>query len=251
MDLQQDLWLLPSGALLLKDGDVHVWRADLEQEPSTVEQLFNRLSSEERQRAAKYYFVKDREHFIVARGVLRGILGRYLGVRPERIRFSYNRFGKPSLNIRTDDNLLRFNVSHSRGIALYALTWGHEIGLDIEYMRQDIASLEIARNFFSPFEVSVLSALPASLQPAAFFNCWTRKEAYIKAIGTGLSQSLQQFTVSMIPGEPARLLRTINPEETQRWSLIDLSPHPDYKAALVVEGTVRTLSFWQCSHRFL
>lgn len=247
MDAQQDQWLLPPDALLLEDGDVHVWRADLEREPSTVEQLFNRLSSEERQRAARYYFVKDRERFIVARGALREILGRYLGMEPDRISFSYNGYGKPSLTTGTGNDVLRFNVSHSRGIALYAVTRGQEVGLDIEYMRQDIASLLIAQHFFSPSEVSVLSALPDSQQIAAFFNCWTRKEAYIKALGTGLSHPLKQFTVSMIPGEPARLLSTTDPQETQRWSLIALSPHPDYKAALVVEGAVRTLSFWQWS----
>jgi 4'-phosphopantetheinyl transferase len=229
----------------LADGEVHVWRACLRQQESALHELWLSLSADERERAGRFHFRKDREHFVAARGVLRNLLGRYTGVAPPLIRFSYNRYGKPALDGDADD-LLRFNASHSNGLALYAVGRGREVGIDLEFVREDFAGLEIAERFFSPREVSALRALPEGERSAAFFDCWVRKEAYVKARGEGLSHPLRMFTVSLTPGEPAALLYTeVDLREAARWSLVGLSPCEGYRAALAVEGEVLSLSCWR------
>lgn len=235
---QPDMWLCPPERLLLRTDEVHVWRAQLDQERATIRALAEVLTAEERERAERFYFQKDRDHFVVARGVLRMIFGRYLNISPAAIRFSYNRYGKPALEgYGAGDAVPRFNLSHSHALALYAFTRGREIGLDIEFIREDFARIEIAERFFSPREVEMLRAVPPELQSNAFFNCWTRKEAYIKALGEGLSHPLDRFTVSFIKGEPAALLSIADdPQEISRWSLVELAPGPGYAAALAVEG---------------
>jgi 4'-phosphopantetheinyl transferase len=241
------LWPAPPPQVVCEEGEVHVWLASLEQGPSVVRALSGTLCPDERRRAERFRFAKDREHFTVARGVLRNILGRYLGTPSERIRFSYSEYGKPALP-EGDGGGLRFNVSHSHRLALYALTRGRELGLDIEYLREDLAGLEIAERFFSSAEVATLRALPPALRTAAFFNCWTRKEAYIKALGEGLSHSLSRFSVSMVPGEPASLLTSEDdPSEVSRWSMTALSTESNYAAALVVEGDIDELRRWRWS----
>jgi 4'-phosphopantetheinyl transferase len=243
-----DQWLPAPSRPRLERDEVHIWRAALNQEPAQVRIFSDSLAPDERQRASRFHFQHHREHFIVARGVLRFILSRYLDSTPELIRFSYNRYGKPALDTTAGDESLRFNVSHSGGLALYAVTRDHEIGLDIEAVRADFASLEIAERFFSASEVATLSALPAEQQTAAFFNCWTRKEAYIKALGEGLSHSLQSFAVSLIPGELAALLSSEeDPAEPARWSLVELHPGAGYAAALAFEGALSAVRLWQWS----
>jgi 4'-phosphopantetheinyl transferase len=231
---------------LLAPDEVHIWRACLKPDQATAQASFETLTLAERQRADKFYFARDRERFIVGRGVLRRILSRYLNVLPKQIRFSYNQFGKPALSAETDDSQLRFNVSHSHELALYALARRREIGVDIEYARDDFASLEIAERFFSPKEIAMLRALPASDLTTAFFNCWTRKEAFIKALGEGLSHPLDRFSVSLKPGEPASLLSVDDiPQESTRWSLVELFPGVGYAAALALEGEMPVLRCWQ------
>ena len=140
---------------------------------------WRRTSGNERERAARFHFQKDRDHFVAARGILRLILGHYLDQPPEQLRFSYGPFGKPSLAGEADGQQLQFNVSHARGLALYAFARGRALGIDIEYVRADLAGDEIAERFFSRQEVSALRALPENARTHAFFNCWTRKEAYM------------------------------------------------------------------------
>lgn len=175
------------------------------------------LSADERERAARFHFLKDREHFIAARGLLRLLLSRYLDLPPQQLSFSYSPYGKPALAGERDCTSLRFNVSHSHGVALYAFTLEREVGVDVEYIRQDVVGESIAEHFFSAQEVTSLRALPAGVQPQAFFNCWTRKEAFIKARGEGLSFPLDQFDVSLVPGEATALISTRNdPQEAAR-----------------------------------
>lgn len=246
MIADQNLWLNPPEQLLLIAGEVHIWRAYLNPDHSTVRTFWKLLSADEQQRAKQYYSQRDREHFVVARGVLRKILSLYVNVSPGQIRFSSNSYGKPSLCHESGDQALRFNLTHSHGIALYAITRGCELGVDIEFMREDLARLEVAEQFFSPAEVSMLRACPHDSRTAAFFACWTRKEAYIKARGEGLSYPLHRFTVSLIPEEPASLLSTYdNPQEASRWALVELFPEQDYRAALAVEGDCPILHYWQ------
>ena len=239
-------WAPPLGTLTLGSNEVHVWQAALDVKASDVQRLQQILSPDERARAGRFYFRKDREHFIVARGVLRVILGRYLGMDPNQIRFSYSPHGKPALAGDSRRNAFHFNLSHSHGLVLYAFTRARELGIDIEHIRPDFASEQIAEHFFSHREVAALRALPAPKQTEAFFNCWTRKEAYIKARGEGLSLPLDQFQVSLVPGEPAALLSTNgDPQETSRWSLQTLDPGHGYVAALAVERRDWRLKCWQ------
>lgn len=239
-------WLPAPERLRIGRDEVHIWRAFLHQAPRTVDLFSDILAPDERRRAEKFHFARDRDCFTVARGVLRQILGRYLDASPALIRFSYNRYGKPAIDNGAGDRLLRFNVSHSNGVALYAVARDKEVGLDIEMVREDVASLEIAERFFSTREVAMLRGLPQELQTVGFFNCWTRKEAYIKALGEGLSRSLQSFAVSLIPGEKAVLLSSDDDsQDAARWSLLEIFPGAGYVAALIAEGSAPTLRCWQ------
>ena len=239
-------WRLASRALVLGREEVHVWRADLDQLSSEADNHRLNLAADEQARADRFYFQKDRDHFIVARGVLRAILGIYLNRTPQSLAFDYNSHGKPALALPTHDDDIRFNISHSHGVALYAVTRGRELGIDVERIRRDLEVAEIAGRFFSRREVAVLRALPTDSQRTAFFLGWTRKEAYIKARGDGLSIPLDQFDVSLTPGEPAPLLSTRpDSSEAARWSLYNLVVSPDFAAALAVEGQGCALSFWQ------
>ncbi len=221
----------------LGHDEVHVWRASQDLKTSRIQSLLQTLSVDERTRAERFYFQKDRDHFIIARGTLRAILGRYLKIEPSQLHFCYNLYGKPALVSESGDNELCFNISHSDGLALYALACKREIGIDLERMRDGLAHEKIAESFFSDREVAVLRALPTDLQQEAFYTCWTRKEAYVKARGQGLTLPLNKFDVSLTPGEPAALLSINgNSQEAFRWSLQEINPGPGYTATLAVEG---------------
>lgn len=239
-------WSPPPEPLILGSDEVHVWRAFLGLTASCVRSLQHTLSPDEQARAERFYFERDRERFIVARAVLRDILARYLKKKPGQLRFCYNPHGKPALAGQYGREALCFNVSHADGVALYAVTRVRELGVDLEHIRPDLADEQIARRFFSARELAELCALPAHLKPEAFFTCWTRKEAYVKAKGEGLSIPLDQFDVSLAKEEPAALLRTAwDPQEASRWSLQELTPGADYVAALAVEGHHWRLKCWQ------
>jgi 4'-phosphopantetheinyl transferase len=239
-------WRTPPETLVLGCDEVHVWQATLDQNPSQMQSFLHNLAADEQTRAERFYFQRDREHFIAARGVLRAILGGYLNRAPECLSFCYSSYGKPSLAGESGENALRFNVAHSHGVALYAVTRGREVGIDLERIRFDLAVAEIAERFFSRREVAMLRALPTEAQRQAFFRCWTRKEAYIKARGEGLSLPLDQFDVSLAPGEPAAVLGTQpDPSEASRWSLQEVIPVPGYAAALAVAGHGWRLTCWQ------
>lgn len=242
--LFDSLWFPPPERLILESGAVHVWRARLNQSPMEVRRLQDALAIDERSRADRFYFRHDRERFIVARGILRTILGRYLDRAPESLSFGYGPYGKPALVSDAGPEEIRFNISHSHGMVLYVVTRGREIGVDLELVRDGLDIEEIAEKFFSHAEIAALYALPVQLRRRAFFLCWTRKEAYIKARGEGLSLPLDQFEVSLVPGEPAVLMRAEG-EEAFRWSLRELFPAADYAAAFAVEGRDCNLVCWQ------
>jgi 4'-phosphopantetheinyl transferase len=214
---------------------------------SYVQNMQQILSAEEQMRARRFFFEKDRMHFIVARGLLRVILSRYLDQEPSQLRFIYSRYGKPGLEIQSGEETLSFNMSHSSGLALYAITRNRKIGIDIECISENIPYEQIAERFFSRQENAVLRELPTGeTRDNAFFTCWTRKEAYIKARGDGLSLPLNQFDVSLSPGEPARLLNNRqNPNEVSRWSFLEVIPSPGFVATLVVEGCGWRVAYWE------
>jgi 4'-phosphopantetheinyl transferase len=239
-------WRSPPESLVLGCGELHVWRATLDQTPLQIQSFLHSLAADEQARAERFYFERDREHFIATRGVLRAILGGYLNQGPECLTFCYGSHGKPALTGAPDGDTIRFNVSHSHGLALYAVTRGREVGIDLERIRFDLVVAEIAEQFFSRREVAMLRTLPPEVQRQAFFRCWTCKEAYSKARGEGLSLSLDQFEVSLVPGEPAAVLGTQrDPSEASRWSLQEFTPAPGYVAAFAVEGHGLGLTCWQ------
>jgi len=241
------MWVHPPSDLTLSSNDIHVWRAALDQPTSCFQQLAQSLCAQERVRAERFYFERDRKHFVVGRGILRTILGLYLGIEPSQLQFYYGPRGKPALTETYGGGWLRFNLSHSQGLALYAVTRDREIGIDIEHIRPMPEAEQIAVRFFSVQENAVFRTLPPSQKQTAFFNCWTRKEAYIKALGDGLALPLDQFDVSLAPGEPARLLSIKGDRAITRWFLQELTPAPDYVAALAVEGQGWCLTCWQWS----
>lgn len=249
MSLRQTIWLPAPKRHALERDEVHVWRASASAQPSRVAGFARLLTSDEVERANGFHFKKDRDGFTVARGLLRTLLGRYLQVEPERLRFDYSPYGKPSLKgAGATPSPLRFNVAHSGDLILLAFAVEREIGVDVERLRDDFATEEIAARFFSRHEVTALRAMPNALRVESFFRCWTRKEAYIKARGEGLSLLLDKFSVSLDPREPASLVAIEDaPHEVSRWSLWDLSPGEGYAGALVVEGHDFKLRRWQWS----
>jgi 4'-phosphopantetheinyl transferase len=239
-------WSLPPSTLELSSNEVHVWLTELDPPAAGVQQMAQYLSENELIKAGRFHFKRDKKRFIVRRSVLRMILGCYLNIEPNRVQFSDGPHGKPYLEETVGDSTLGFNLGNSNDTALYAFTRCREIGVDIEYLRALPDADQIAERFFSANEIATLHALPASQRRQAFFNCWTRKEAYIKAIGKGLSQPLDQFEVSLAPTDPVNLLHVKGaPKEVSRWSLNALTPAPGYVTALAVEGHNWHPTFWQ------
>ena len=241
------MWSQAPESLSLSSEEVHVWRAHLEP-PSQLQAALQKkflhvLDEDERQRAGRFHFETHRRRFVLARGFLRELLARYLHTEPAAVSFSYGAYGKPALS--NEHESLRFNASHSHELAVYAFVQAHEIGVDVEYVKKDFETDDIATHFFSPVEVETLRALPEAEKAAAFFRCWTRKEAYIKAIGSGLSHPLDEFDVTFAPGEPAALVYDQrDPDAPARWSMLNLELD-DYAGALAVEGlsAVRVQTF--------
>ncbi len=227
--------------------EVHVWLARLAQVYDRLDMLEQTLSADEVERAARFYFQRDRLQFIAARGVLRNILARYLQVDPAQVRFTYSEHGKPVLEAAHRAEV-QFNASRTQGVALYAVTAGRQVGVDVEQIRRDVDIQMMAWQFFAPAEYNALMELPPDRRWQAFFAAWTRKEAYLKARGIGLSLSPRQVTVSLLPDEPARLVEVENqPAEAGRWTLVSPVISPDYAAAVAVEGAGWRLHCWRWS----
>ncbi len=264
-------WEKPPANLELPEGECHIWRAFLDGPAAQAPQLTELLASDELQRAVRFRFDVDRLRFIVRRGLLRIILARYLNVRPGQLQFNYSPDGKPSLAQTVDGAAtavagaataaargrpagspvgctIDFSLSHSHGLAVYAFTRGTRVGVDLEQARPIAQADQIVEHFFSEEERRTYRALPLSQRQEAFFNCWTRKEAYLKASEGNLEQVLSQVQVSLAPGEPAELRSTGKAgEEISRWSLQVFSPAPGYIAALVAAGRNWQMKYWQAT----
>jgi 4'-phosphopantetheinyl transferase len=230
-------WRITQSELMLAEKDLHIWRADLDLPIIGFQKLYQTLSVDERVRAKRFHFEKDRRRFIVGRGILRMVLSCYLSVEPYQLQFCYGKNGKPALADTFGKGSILFNMSDSEGLALYAFARDHEIGVDIEHIRYIPEMDQIAEQYFSARENAVFRSLPESKKREAFFSFWTRKEAFMKAKGEGLGLGLNQVEVSLTPGEQATLLSVnSNPQEASRWSLQDLDPGPGFTAALAVQG---------------
>jgi len=230
-------WSQPAGNLSPSKNEVHIWRAWLEADATELSRLCDFLSEDELSRANRFVFPRDRHHFIVGRGRLRELLGRYLGRGPQTLQFQTGKFGKPRLE---DPSGLCFNLTHSHGLAVYAFATQRELGIDAEKIRPDFGGEEIAGRYFSAAEQKELHELPVELRATAFFLCWTRKEAYIKAHGDGLQIRLASFDVSLTPGKP----ETLQSSDSQRWNLNSFTPAPGYAAAIITEGDAPSIRFW-------
>jgi 4'-phosphopantetheinyl transferase len=234
-----NLWDMGPKRLELAEDEVHVWHAFLECGAIAFRQFEATLSSDEKARANRFFFQRDRVRFITTRGILRELLGRYLKRAAADLEFEYGPQGKPALSTKSSQESVHFNVSHSHGIALLAFTVGRELGVDVELVRQ-FGGLEIAERYFSPREVMELNRLHSSQQDEGFFLCWTRKEAYLKARGEGLHVPLKSFHVTLTPGKPERL----ETKDGLQWSLYSLRPDAHYVGALVGEGKGWKLHCW-------
>jgi 4'-phosphopantetheinyl transferase len=239
-----NIWRLPPKELQLTGGVVNVYRISLDLPEADILQMSQLLSPDEIARANRFVFPNYRAHFIAGRAQMRMILSRYLDHSPADLIFDYNEYGKPALSFPVSD--LQFNISHSHELGLVAVAREKLIGVDIERMRSDIDYTQIAQQFFAPGEVEKLFDLPLELQLEAFYACWTRKEAFIKARGMGLTIPLDQFEVSFTPSLPARLLYSgSNPVAEREWSIFELKPGTGYTAALAVQDINWEVQCWQ------
>jgi 4'-phosphopantetheinyl transferase len=227
--------------MALDDREARLWVIQLSaaSEPA-FEKCQGWLAEDERARAARFRFEEHRRAYIVGRGVLRALTAAYTGEAPGSIRFSYGERGKPALQ---DDLPLRFNVSNSGEFAAYAFTSGCEVGVDIERIRPMRDLEAVARRFFCAAELDELLSLGELDRPAGFFNCWTRKEAYIKAVGDGLYVPLDSFQVSLRPGDPARMIRLNGTEEAALCWTVDAFDAPSgYAGAIAYGGRPRSVA---------
>jgi 4'-phosphopantetheinyl transferase len=218
--------------------EVHVWFVELAPDAVSIETCLDSLSADERERVSRFRFEHLKTSFTLSRGILRALLGRYLSIAPDRVGFAYGARGKPRLAF--PEAPLEFNLAHSGRFAMYAFVSGCELGVDIEEVRPIPDQENIVRRFFSPEECEEWLHLEPSERDEAFFCCWTRKEAYIKALGNGLSMPLDSFRVSLRQGEPAALLRADrDPAAPKKWSLCSLVAVDGYAASLAVPERTR------------
>ena len=229
----------------LRRNDIHVWSADLDCTPAEGESFRKILSPDEKERADNFYFEKDRLFFTSARAILRILLGGYENTQPESIPLTYNNYGKPLMKSSVKSRPLHFNLSHTENKALFAFSRRCPIGIDLERIRVNLDYMSLAKRFFSGAEFSQLFSLPGIQQAEAFFTCWTRKEAFMKAKEIGLSLDLAKFEVSLKPGEPAQLIRTLyKQQDAQQWTLVDIDAGTGYKAALAARsGPIHVIYF--------
>lgn len=245
LDAIPGAWVEPTGPPALDEDAVHVWRIALAVPDAEHAERAAVLAPDERARGARFHFERDRRRWTAARGAVRALLAGYAGVPAASVAFRVGPHGKPALDGPAARAGLDFNVSHSGELALCAVTRARTVGVDVEAIRPDFATGEVARRFFAPAEVAALEALPPGERAEAFFACWTRKEAYIKARGTGIALGLDRFEVSLAPRGPAVLLATYDePAAAKRWRLVALTPGKGYAGALVTDGPVR-LACWQ------
>lgn len=230
-------WAKIPAELRASADELHVFRLDLGALAERAAELRPLLAPDEEARAQRFLYDRHRFPFIAARATLRRLLGRYLGLAPTALAFAYNPYGKPELAPGLTPIPLTFNLSHAHERALIAVTLERAVGVDVEYIRPDYTGEEIWERFFSVRERETLRALPEAVRPLAFFQCWTRKEAYIKGAGPGLSIPLHSFDVTLGPGVPAKLLAT-RPEaaEAARWAMEALEVGEGYAGAVAVRG---------------
>jgi 4'-phosphopantetheinyl transferase len=238
-------WRVPTAAPVLAKGTVHLWRIPLDRRPEPTEREFALLSEDERARADRFHFPRDRRRFVVAHAALRLILGLYTGKSPESLRFEVGRYGKPTLAGGPGPC---FNLTHSGELAVVGLAPDRELGVDVEQLR-DMADLQsMAARFFTPAEQTALLRFLPAVRGRAFLDGWTRKEAVMKALGLGVAQPPESIEVSLEPGNAT--LHRLNGLLTPDWAMTAFVPGQDYIGAVAMQGPRPELSFWDWSDEF-
>jgi len=228
----------PSSSLVIRENEVHIWLVQTNGESISLGDFKDLLSSVEQDRASKFKFETDRRRYITAHAALRSILSSYVNSPARELQFASGPYGKPKLAPIHDKKKIAFSLSHSHEVALIAITQGREIGVDVEWVREDFVFDEVAHRFFTTREVAALHALPLHLQREAFYKCWTSKEAFLKAKGTGLSGQLDEVEMGLtdhgvcVKGTVPNL------------SLVELTVDGGYVAALVVGGVEPRLTYY-------
>ena len=243
-------WSLPPRNLGLVSAEVHIWCADLDLSTTEIDELTQILSTDEREKANKFRFEKHRRRSIVTRGRLRQCLANYLNIAAEEISFEYGDRGKPSLSNHCNQSNLQFNVSHSQNLALYAFTYHHRVGVDLEYLRSCDDAAQIARRFFAPQEYKLISSVEKNKQREVFLHIWTIKEAYLKATGEGLSGSLDGVEVSFQGNKPIGLAAVGgDSQKAANWLVHSFIPAHNFIATVAVESQCKgtqqqQIRFW-------
>jgi 4'-phosphopantetheinyl transferase len=246
---EEDVWHSASPQFDVSSESFDVWRIPLNGDDGRTLEYSTVLSPDEVDRADRFHFDVHRARYVNCRGSLRHILGRYLHRAPAQIRFRYEVNGKPELVDEQNEQQLRFNVSHCSDLALLAVTCKRAVGVDVELLRDQPDCLELAKRYFSQREYEDLLTLNGEARQRAFFACWTRKEAFVKACGAGLSYPLSEFSVSVLPDRPARIEEARpGSHAALNWSLVSLEPEEKYVGAVVFEGPSCTVKRWHWKH---
>lgn len=239
------LWKVPNNFPILNSHQVHVWCFSLLISEEKINYFLTLLNEKEQQRAKRFKFAKHQHAFIAGRGQLRILLSQYLECDPKAVEFEYNQYGKPQIK---NNSHLQFNLSHSEGVALCAVTLNNAIGVDIEYMGNDHDIIAIADRYFSTRESNELHGLQGAEKIQGFYNAWTRKEAFLKAYGQGLSYSLKNVEVTIIPEQDAKILALHHAQlNAKDWYMQALHPIKNYAAAVVVQGEVQQVNLFRVS----
>jgi len=236
-------WQIVTNAPRIASGEIHIWRYRLELSTERVGHAESLLSADELARADRFHFPIHRERYVAGRSKLRKLLGSYLQVEPASVRFTYSEFGRPALNQAQNSGAINFNVSHSEDICLVAVSHVQPLGIDVERIRGDFGGEEVAQANFAPAEFRELLSLPSNIRPQGFFNCWTRKEAYVKALGAGLQIPLDSFEVSLRPEDSPRFLRGAG----VGWHLLSFCGADGFQAAAAYRGTEAVVQFYEFS----
>jgi 4'-phosphopantetheinyl transferase len=247
MDMAMDLaWTISPRKLLLDRNEVHVWKFNLDDGPDTTTVLLKLLSEKERGQALRFHHMRDRSGYVVSHGMMRMLLGGYLGVQPEAINFAVTADGKPYLPPLPGKAPIRFNLSHSGKLAVIGIASGLEIGIDIEFMDMDFPIADAARQVLTDTEFDAVASLPDQLRIPEFYRYWTMKEAYLKGVGTGIAREMNSFEVS--GGKPAYGCGAADlPKNGGDWMLFELPPIPGYAGALAVGTEPSTICFFEVS----
>ena len=236
----------PPPAVDLVPGDIHIWRAKLDLPDSTVQEYELLLCGQEKMKAAKYHFKRDRNRFVVGRALLKTYLAKYLNIAPSKIRICNGKNGKPYLYGAVNDRDLRFNLSHSEDCALYAFARRNEIGVDIEKMQAFPEMSSLAERFFSKRECALINALSINDRVIAFFTFWTRKEAISKLTGNGLQQALEKLDVALPQSKAFCSPKSAYSSKiSSRYFIRDLHPWPGFVATVAAVRDIGKICCWQ------